>query len=422
MSLAGNANAQRAVQDGQVPARVLTRVGSNRAISTCRRGTPTPSSVCAASRNFFSSQWTHSSMQRPNRNEPCWCGSGQKYKKCHLYRETSDPVPAGLIRHQLFQPLRGTRICLHPNQSSCSGPIVQAHSISKQATLQYLATDGHVLKIDYANGLPAVTRVGIQIATTFTGFCRLHDKQLFSPIEDEPFTGQPKQCFLHAFRALAMDQLHKTGGSRGVPSLRQHDRGYGLDKQIFVQSLASAAQRAFDAGASIASATKRRFDQILLKQDFEAVQYVVGQYSRRPPVACSTIVGPKYDFQGNHLQDLMGGTQPAWLTFHSFGDGDRGVFLFVWDRQSSSVAKRFVDSFNSVPSAARADALLRLMLVFSDNVMLAPAWWLTLRERQQQAILLSAGAGHPQIRRGDLLPWSCEVADWTVESLSSHYS
>jgi len=22
--------------------------------------------------------------QRPGRNEPCWCGSGQKYKKCHL--------------------------------------------------------------------------------------------------------------------------------------------------------------------------------------------------------------------------------------------------------------------------------------------------------------------------------------------------
>lgn len=21
---------------------------------------------------------------RPGRNEPCWCGSGAKYKKCHL--------------------------------------------------------------------------------------------------------------------------------------------------------------------------------------------------------------------------------------------------------------------------------------------------------------------------------------------------
>ncbi|MEM6991300.1 MAG: SEC-C metal-binding domain-containing protein [Myxococcota bacterium] len=23
-------------------------------------------------------------VERPGRNEPCWCGSGVKYKKCHL--------------------------------------------------------------------------------------------------------------------------------------------------------------------------------------------------------------------------------------------------------------------------------------------------------------------------------------------------
>ncbi|MBN1563106.1 MAG: SEC-C domain-containing protein [Anaerolineae bacterium] len=22
--------------------------------------------------------------KRPGRNDPCWCGSGKKYKKCHL--------------------------------------------------------------------------------------------------------------------------------------------------------------------------------------------------------------------------------------------------------------------------------------------------------------------------------------------------
>jgi hypothetical protein len=23
-------------------------------------------------------------IPKPGRNEPCWCGSGRKYKKCHL--------------------------------------------------------------------------------------------------------------------------------------------------------------------------------------------------------------------------------------------------------------------------------------------------------------------------------------------------
>ncbi len=27
--------------------------------------------------------------EKPGRNEPCWCGSGKKYKKCHY---ASDPA------------------------------------------------------------------------------------------------------------------------------------------------------------------------------------------------------------------------------------------------------------------------------------------------------------------------------------------
>jgi hypothetical protein len=25
--------------------------------------------------------------KRPGRNEPCWCGSGEKYKRCHLHED-----------------------------------------------------------------------------------------------------------------------------------------------------------------------------------------------------------------------------------------------------------------------------------------------------------------------------------------------
>ena len=28
-----------------------------------------------------------------NRNDPCWCGSGKKYKKCHLGLESDAPQP-----------------------------------------------------------------------------------------------------------------------------------------------------------------------------------------------------------------------------------------------------------------------------------------------------------------------------------------
>ena len=30
----------------------------------------------------------------PGRNEPCWCGSGKKYKQCHLRTDTEQRVEA----------------------------------------------------------------------------------------------------------------------------------------------------------------------------------------------------------------------------------------------------------------------------------------------------------------------------------------
>lgn len=34
--------------------------------------------------------------KKPGRNEPCWCGSGKKYKKCHFKADAKkfkNPVP-----------------------------------------------------------------------------------------------------------------------------------------------------------------------------------------------------------------------------------------------------------------------------------------------------------------------------------------
>lgn len=34
--------------------------------------------------NRFISEDQSEPFKAPGRNEPCWCGSGRKYKKCHL--------------------------------------------------------------------------------------------------------------------------------------------------------------------------------------------------------------------------------------------------------------------------------------------------------------------------------------------------
>ncbi len=84
------------------------------------------------------------------RNDPCWCGSGKKYKKCHLNR---DKLPAPNI----FEVVKSQRkflnkkYCLHPNANvnTCSGGIIKAHTIQRSGGLDKIAKNGHVYGLGF---------------------------------------------------------------------------------------------------------------------------------------------------------------------------------------------------------------------------------------------------------------------------------
>ncbi len=38
-------------------------------------------------KNVFQDAEEKAPVIKPERNEPCWCGSGKKYKKCHLLED-----------------------------------------------------------------------------------------------------------------------------------------------------------------------------------------------------------------------------------------------------------------------------------------------------------------------------------------------
>jgi methionyl aminopeptidase len=52
---------------------------------------------------------------RPGRNDPCWCGSGQKYKKCHLDADEGQAVPARPARRPLAAGLVSPRRAVPPH-------------------------------------------------------------------------------------------------------------------------------------------------------------------------------------------------------------------------------------------------------------------------------------------------------------------
>ncbi|MFC1893747.1 SEC-C metal-binding domain-containing protein [Chloroflexota bacterium] len=79
------------------------------------------------------------------RNDQCWCGSGLKYKKCHMGREKQEPLKLSEVDKQ-FRKAFSTKECLvpEPMRAECSKNIVKAHTVPKSGSLQSIARNGHV--------------------------------------------------------------------------------------------------------------------------------------------------------------------------------------------------------------------------------------------------------------------------------------
>jgi hypothetical protein len=169
------------------------------------------------------------------RNDPCWCGSGEKYKRCHEDREKAAPVNPFALEQQ-HKRILGKKLCLHPEASErkCSGSIVKAHTVQRSGGLSRIAVDGHVLVFDSSiatmlanRGALVPERIGINRASTFTGFCGYHDSSTFVEIEQKPSQATPKQNTLLGYRGLCRELFVKSAAYEALPLLRQTDRGNG---------------------------------------------------------------------------------------------------------------------------------------------------------------------------------------------------
>lgn len=138
---------------------------------------------------------------------------------------------------------------LFTNVSKCSVPddlkhecerrIVKAHTLSKSNSLKEIAKDGHVLEtrksldaFERHNGVLSFDKIGINKASTFTGFCSYHDKMLFSCIEDEEFIANNKQCTMLAYRPLMREFYVKEANLKVLEASRIFDRGWDFQAQL----------------------------------------------------------------------------------------------------------------------------------------------------------------------------------------------
>lgn len=336
---------------------------------------------------------------KPGRNDPCWCGSGQKFKKCHLNRSTEARPDFFKATGKMSAAGRRGR-CLHlgAGGGACSAKSIASHTVQRGGGLAAIAEAGHVLTtfvgfhdLARANGSPEPRKIGINDASTFPGFCNKHDTELFSPIEQSMLEIDPEKAFLFLYRAICLELVRKRHVVDGLPSMKKLDRGQSEDRQLAIQSYLAVYEAGLEIGLRELETQKAKLDAALQAQDWADLHYCQVEFDGLLPVTTACGYAPEFDWAGKRLQDLMNLSHPLeTLSLVVTSYSGKTSVIFVWVGSASGIQRAFVESFLSIPDDEKASRLVAGCFEISENCQIRTSWWGSLdapvRQRLSESI------------------------------------
>lgn len=332
---------------------------------------------------------------KPGRNVPCWCGSGKKYKKCHLGRENQPrPKISEAFAAANKAPAGLTCNCPLDLRDQCNGDVIGSHTISKALGLRDLASNGHVLGLKHdlgtlvrTGGRAEIGKIGINKMSVFPGFCPKHDKELFAPVEDLEFAGSAEQCALLSYRALAREKYTKLIGIDTNEYVKTADKDRSLADQMDVQAFSVLFGIGLEAAMKDLDRALSAHHSAILSGDFSVFESRGFEFPPEFPLLCSTGHMPSEDWSGAIIQDLSDPSLKAdWVTAISMRSGGRAWVIFTWLRDEASKVPAFVTSLEDNFSGSEADALIKYFFTVSENIAIRPDWWGSLSTESRAAL------------------------------------
>ncbi|MCU6214419.1 YecA family protein [Enterobacter bugandensis] len=337
-------------------------------------------------------------MTKFGRNDKCWCGSGKKYKKCHLGRDKQEPLGRGEAQNALKLFTSSSKCSVPENQQhECANRIVKAHTLSRANSLKEIAFEGHVLGLKHGignlernNGQPTLERVGINQASTFTGFCSFHDKELFSCIEDEPFQLTSKQCTMIAYRPLMREFYVKEAALKFAQQSRMFDKGWGFREQFVWAKMCRENIEGTELSLKDLKFIKNCVEDSIHNGDYDALRHFIIRLNQPPKVMACGIHGPVCDIFGDNLQDITSNhlVRPAYLIANLLALDGNGYFIFSWLPEDDAVINRFIDAIQECDASEVGDRLVTYIFTFFENLFTSEEWWGNLGEEKEYLLKL----------------------------------
>jgi len=325
------------------------------------------------------------------RNDPCWCGSKKKYKKCHLNKE----IKAYEINNNFKNSLKHKTCKVPPSlQHECTDTIVKAHTISKSANLKNIARNGKVygLSLDMLKLLEKSEPIDLQLmhinqASTFYIFCSEHDKRIFAPLEDKKFNFTNEQLFLLAYRIVSKSIYMK---EQQIQLFDNKVKYYDNGKTNNFQNLAHIYSNK-DSQLRDIKNIKNIYDTDFLSKNYKNMKHYSVIVDKIPEVMVAGAFYPSIDFQGHELINYIDNYDKEYnAIFTSIlkFDENMGVIIFLWnDSINSSECEEFIKSLDRLPTEQKIKAISSLLFKMTkENLFISPAWYESLDIEKRKLI------------------------------------
>jgi len=358
------------------------------------------------------------------RNDLCWCGSGRKYKRCHLQREAEERLPFRAFSSKVHLAAK-QQICLHPDASreSC-GKVISAHTLQRSRVLEAIADDSnHVLTFDpydpLPNGMLKVHRRGWREASTFSAFCDRHDGITFAPLEASPFSGSKQQIFLIAYRAICWELYQKMRAQKTEPTRRDLlDRGAPEHTQWRIQKNLAVEHAIIDKTAGDLTTIKHNMDHALVTEDYSQYETYEVQLHGPLAVAATGAITPNLLNVESRLQLVQKIMAPMQCLAFGVDLREEGPSVtFLWSALDPA-PKQYMKEVKALTDRALAEFLVQLFFVHCENTYFSSSWWQALGESEREFIsnLMSNATPYyfrPQYNLGS------NIAPWRIVSRNS---
>ncbi len=347
-------------------------------------------------------------------NDPCWCGSGNKYKRCHYNREMQKSLPFGFYENKMAKVERETNFCsCEFDKRRCVAKIVKAHSVSKSSSLSEIEADGHVLKFelmpsalhDHDLGYEHVIfkKVGINLASTFRAFCEYHDHALFKELDRLEFGSLGLFFWQLFYRTLCFERYRKLVVSKFVPQMRGLDRGKPQAEQRGWQQFIDSQQFAHSMGHDDLNGLRGELEALFQAGEYtDELKYISYLIPKKLPLAASGVFQPDLNINGDILQrvnefyevDGKFVAPPLDSICMSILPFKSGTILSFCALRKHRCSVTFMQTFRTA-SKSIVDNFVGLAVLRMENVYFDPAYISSIPERMKAALrrLHSFGTG-----------------------------